>query len=126
MAQAYCEQFVRPVDEEPGMYFNSIGLMKVRDGGLDIVIPMDVSFIKPHIDNLNAIFGTTRFLCRDILENTECHNMLEPLTLRFKDAIRDFESISHLMPTQVKRSAWFSGVGTVFKHVFGTMDEDDA
>lgn len=117
---------VQPIDGEPGIYFNHIGTTTIRDGGLDVVIPKDISFIKPHIDNLNEIFGTSRFLCRDVLDNSECHNVLEPLTLRFHDAIRDFKSISHLTSGRIKRSAWFSGIGTVFKHIIGTLDEDDA
>lgn len=39
----------------------------------------------------------------------------------------DFDSISHIIANdRVKRSAWFSGVGTVLKYIFGTLDEDDA
>ncbi|CAG9133161.1 unnamed protein product [Plutella xylostella] len=103
-----------------------MGQMKIQSGYLDVVIPIDVSYIRPHINNLNEVLGTTRFLCRDVLDNTECHNMLEPITVRFHDAIRDFEAIAHLMPNPVKRSAWFGGIGTVFKHVFGTLDQNDA
>ncbi|CAG9109133.1 unnamed protein product [Plutella xylostella] len=120
------DNFIHPVSGEPGIYFDHMGQMKIQGGYLDVVIPIDISYIRPHINNLNEVLGTTRFLCRDVLDNTECHNMLEPITVRFHDAIRDFEAIAHLMPNPVKRSAWFGGIGTVFKHVFGTLDQNDA
>lgn len=53
--------------------------------------------------------------------------MLQPLDSLFKDILRDFDSISHIISNSMsKRAAWFGGVGVVFKHIFGTMDEDDA
>ncbi|KPJ05203.1 Envelope fusion protein [Papilio xuthus] len=48
------------------------------------------------------------------------------MTPRLEDIIRDYESISHLITDRSKKSAWFSGIGTIFKHIFGTMDEQDA
>lgn len=59
-------------------------------------------------------------------EFAECINILQPLEVRLADISRDFGSISHLLTRKIKRSAWFAGVGSVLKHVFGTMDEDDA
>lgn len=40
--------------------------------------------------------------------------------------VDDFEALSHLTLSRSKRSAWFGGVGTVLKHIFGTVDEEDA
>lgn len=58
--------------------------------------------------------------------NLQCDDILSPLTFRYNEIKREFDSISHLMSKRNKRSAWFAGIGTVFKHVFGTLDEDDA
>ena len=52
--------------------------------------------------------------------------MLQPLSIRYEDIKRNLDALSHLMSKHNKRSAWFSAVGTVFKHIFGTLDEDDA
>ncbi|KOB66742.1 envelope protein [Operophtera brumata] len=61
------------------------------------------------------------------MDSTTCFNTLQPLDSLYKDILRDFDSISHLVSNHPsKRSAWFSGVGVVFKHIFGTLDEDDA
>lgn len=61
------------------------------------------------------------------LEPSECSNMLQPLNSLYQDISRDFSSISHLVSnSKSKRSAWFGGIGVVFKHIFGTLDEDDA
>lgn len=69
-----------------------------------------------------------RYTCQqsEFINNIECHNMIQPLDSLFHDIIRDYNSISHLIPANSKRSAWFSAVGTIFKHIFGTLDEDDA
>lgn len=39
---------------------------------------------------------------------------------------REFESISYLLDNRFKRSAWIGGIGTIFKQIFGTLDENDA
>lgn len=95
---------------------------------IHIVIPFDISFAPIHIDNIKNVFSTIRYLCQqsESINHFECHNLIQPLDSLFKDIIRDFESISHLTPSNLKRSAWFAGIGTVFKHIFGTLNEDDA
>lgn len=112
----------------PGIHFDPIGSLRLINGHLSVVIPVDISFIKPHIENINNIFETVRTLCKnnDIFEDTECQNLIQPLSTRYNDLTRDFEAISHLIATRTKRSAWFGGIGTAFKHLFGTMDENDA
>lgn len=71
--------------------------------------------------------GTARFLCKQTgeSENIKCHNMLEPLSVRYRDIVAQFGSISHLLDNRSKR-AWIGGIGTILKTVFGTLDENDA
>lgn len=59
-------------------------------------------------------------------ENIQCENTLSPLTVRFNDMKRYHDSLSHLISKRSKRSAWFGGIGTAFKQIIGTLDEDDA
>ena len=112
----------------PGIHFDPVGSLRLINSHLSVVIPVDISFIKPHIENINNIFETVRALCKnnDIFEDTECQNLIQPLSTRYNDLTRDFEAISHLIAMRTKRSAWFGGIGTAFKHLFGTMDENDA
>jgi len=111
-----------------GIYFDPIGSLKIVDGHLDVIIPIDISYIQPHIQNLNGVIGSSKFLCKQsaLYTDIECLNLHQPLSIRYSDIIRDFESISHLIESRSKRSAWIGGVGSLFKHLFGTMDEDDA
>ncbi|VVC90597.1 unnamed protein product, partial [Leptidea sinapis] len=46
--------------------------------------------------------------------------------VRYEDIKREYNSISHLISSRNKRSAWFNAIGTAFRHIFGTLDEDDA
>lgn len=122
------EDFIEPLHKSPGLYFDPVGTMKLINDYLHVVIPIDIKYIKPHIDNINGVFGTARYLCQqsDALEDVECHNIIQPLKALYDGVVRDYNSISHFIPTRSKRSAWFSGVGTILKHVFGTMDDNDA
>lgn len=52
--------------------------------------------------------------------------MLEPLFVRHQNINKQYFSISHLFERRAKRGAWFGGVGTILKHIFGTLDEEDA
>lgn len=119
---------MQPITSSPGIYFDYLGKLKIHNGNLNVVIPLDISYIGPHIENVNSVLGTVRYLCKQskALDDIDCHNILEPLTVRYHDIVKEYSSISHLMNNRAKRSAWFGGVGTVFKHIFGTLDEDDA
>lgn len=46
--------------------------------------------------------------------------------MRFEEIEKQFSSISHLIESKNKRSAWFAGVGSLMKNIFGTLDEEDA
>ncbi|XP_046961251.1 uncharacterized protein LOC124530924 [Vanessa cardui] len=125
------QSYLQPLISSPGIYFDPIGELKMNVGHLDVVTPYDISYILPHIQNINEVLGTIRFLCNQFQNNItfelECHNVLEPLTIRYKDIVSAYSSITHLTGTnKFKRSAWISGVGTLSKIIFGTLNEDDA
>lgn len=116
---------IRPISSSSGIFFDRIGKLSIVKGNLNVISYVDISYIDPHISNLNEILGTMRFVCQQI-DNKQCDNILSPLSIRFKDIKREYESISHLISNRDRRAAWFGAVGSVFKHVFGTLDEDDA
>lgn len=62
----------------------------------------------------------------ETISTLECQNLIEPLTVRYHDIVREYSSLSHLVENRIKRGAWIGGIGTLFKQVFGTLDEDDA
>ncbi|XP_039763987.1 uncharacterized protein LOC120636532 [Pararge aegeria] len=122
-------QYVEPITKSPGILFDPVGTLKLINDQFHIVIPMDVSPYKVYIENIHETFNLVRFQCRENsgLDNIKYQNILQPLDSLFKDILRDFDSISHIISNGIsKRSAWFAGVGVVFKHIFGTMNEDDA
>lgn len=91
-------------------------------------MPINISNIKLHIENILSVLVTIRHLCQqtDALDNSECYNMLNPLTTRYHDINKQYSSISHLLNDKIKRGAWIGGMGTIFKQIFGTLDQDDA
>lgn len=93
------------------------------------MIPVNVSPIEHHLKNIHDVFSIIRFQCRENKETdtTQCQNLLQPLETLYNDIKGDFKSISHIISNSIsKRSAWIGGIGVVFKHIFGTLDEDDA
>lgn len=124
------QEYTHPVKSSPGIYFDPIGKLKINVGRLDIVTAYDVSYIEPHIENINSILGTVRFLCNQIqmetMINLECHNTLEPLSVKYNDIVSAYSSISHLIGSKRFKRAWIGAVGTLSKTIFGTLDEDDA
>lgn len=44
---------------------------------------------------------------------------------RLDSVLRDYSAISHLISDRNKRSAWFGAIGSAFKQIIGTMDEND-
>lgn len=93
-----------------------------------MLVPIDITYIKPHIDYINNVLKSSTLLCQEntVLKESECTNILQPLALRLIDILKDYSTLSHLTSGREKRSAWLAGVGSLFKQVIGTMDEDDA
>lgn len=122
------QEYIQPASNDAGIYFDPIGTLKITDDTLDIIIPIDISFVQPHLENIKDILGTSKFLCKqsNVYYESECHYIFQPLSSRYSDIVRDFNSISYLISKKHKRTAWFSGIGTVIKQLFGNMDENDA
>ena len=59
----------------PGIYFDPAGSLKLINDYIHIVIPMDISFVKPHIENIKSVFGTVRYLCQQNqdINNLDCY-----------------------------------------------------
>lgn len=121
------QELVTPLNKSPGIYFDPVGTLKLVNDHVHFIIPVDLKFIKPHLTNINNIIDTFRILCEKnkAIDDFRCLNTLQPLTSLYDDILRDYDSISHMLSTRNKRSAWFAGIGTVMKKLFGTMDEDD-
>ncbi|KAH9631555.1 hypothetical protein HF086_004716 [Spodoptera exigua] len=129
-ALVWCHQeYVQPINSSPGIHFDPVGELKINTGHLDVVNPVDISYIEPHINNINSILGKISSLCSRFDMKTmiglECHNILEPLTVKFNDIVSEYSSIAHLTSNRFKRGAWISGIGTLSKTIFGTLDEND-
>lgn len=120
-------EYVQQIKSSPGLYFDYLGGLKIKNGQLDVLIPLDITHLKPHIANVDSVLNTARTLCKQTgaVEPSGCFSVLEPLTFLYHDMNREFMSISHLLDNRRRRSAWISGIGTMFKQIFGTLDEDD-
>lgn len=121
--------YVEYITKGPGILFDPVGILKVINDQFHIVIPVDISHFKSHVENIHNVFNIIRLQCRESgeIDDNLCFNQLQPLESLYNDILRDFESISQTISnSKSKRSAWFSGIGVVFKHIFGTLDEDDA
>ncbi|CAK1595947.1 unnamed protein product [Parnassius mnemosyne] len=122
-------QYIERIDKSPGIFFDPVGTLRIINDQFHIVIPVDVHPIQHHLENIHEVFKIIRFQCHESadIDYTQCENMLQPLEALYNDILRDFNAISHIILNGMsKRSAWFSGIGTVFKHIFGTLDENDA
>lgn len=119
---------IEPINESPGIYFDSVGIVKVSEDNLHVLVPVDIVYIQPHLVNLKDILSTSKSFCQQVeqietkLNNTTCHHYFQPLGVRFDGIMRDYSAISHLISTKDKRSAWLPGIGTAFKQIIGTMD----
>lgn len=123
------QDYIQPITASPGLFFDNLGTLKINNAQLKVLIPIDISHFSLHIENIGTALTTTKYLCnqtRIVEVDAECRNMLKPLTVRYRDIVKEFESISYLIDNRSKRSAWIAGVGTVLKQIFGTLDENDA
>lgn len=120
------QDFVHQITASSGLYFDYLGKLKINNGQLDVLVPLDISHFRPHIENIHHAILNVEAMCDQIraINKNECQSMLTPMVTRQRDLYKEFNSISHLLDTRSRR-AWVAGVGSVMKHIFGTLSEDD-
>ncbi|CAH4029192.1 unnamed protein product [Pieris brassicae] len=125
MAQQFIEQMVN----SPGIYFDPIGSLNQIDSYLSVVVPIDVSYIKPHLINLQRSISYSKLICEEslVFNPLECKNLFQPVIIQYEDMTRYSEAIPNLASHHsTKRNALVGVIGTISKKLFGTMDEEDA
>lgn len=122
------KELVQPLDKSPGIYFDPANTLRLINDHIHFIIPVDLKFIQSHLTNTKNVLDTFKVICEQnkALDDFRCLNMLHPLTSLYDDILRDYDAISHLFSPRPKRSAWFAGIGTLMKKLFGTMNEDDS
>lgn len=118
-------KYVQHITAASGIFFDYAGKLKIKSGHLNVIMALDISHFKSHIDNINSTIKFAKNMCNHTLKLMECNNVFEPLEIRQDDIEKQFLSISHLLNPKSKRS-WFGGIGSVMKTIFGTLNEDDA
>lgn len=121
------QEYVKQIKSSPGLYFDYLGKLKIKNGQLDVLIPIDISHLKPHIENIKSALSSTINLCiqTETVDSSECHNVINPLIIMFNDTMQKYTSISHLVDNRNRRNALIGGIGSAFKYIFGTLDEND-
>lgn len=54
---------MHPEENCPSIYFDPIGSIKIINGHLGTILPVDISFIKSHLYKINDILDITRNMC---------------------------------------------------------------
>lgn len=122
------QQFVEPLINSSGIYFDPLGPLNIITNYLSVVIPVDISYIQPHVTDLAYSINSSKSLCEEsnTMSQVECDNLFLPLITRYKELSRDNEALINLTPRHSKREAILGFIGTLSKKLFGTMDENDA
>lgn len=122
------QEIIQPLDKSPGIYFDRVSTLKLVNDHVYFIIPVDINYVKPHLENINDIMNTAKSLCKqnELTNDFQCQYMIQPLMSLYDDILRNYDAISHLISPRSKRSAWFAGIGSLMKTVFGTMDDDDS
>lgn len=124
MTDAHAD-FVQPLTSSTGIFFDGLGKLRIINGNLNVISYVNISYIGPHLTNLKEVIDSIESNCKQT-HYYQCIEILSPLMARYEDIKRDYESMSHLLSKRGRRSAWFAGIGSVFKQIFGTLDEYDA
>lgn len=74
-------------------------------------------------------YKETEILCKTVplfKITLRCGSRLKPLEKRLTKINSLYGSLAHLTSSGRTKRGWFDGIGTVLKHIFGTMDNEDA
>lgn len=121
------QEYVQQITAGSGIHFNYLGTVRAKNNRLNVIIPMEITHFNVHLDDINFVLESVRSLCKqvNVIKVGECQNILDPLTVRYRDIFKQLNSISHLLDNRVKRSAWIGGIGSIIKQIFGNLDESD-
>lgn len=123
----------KKLSPSPGIYFEEIGRLNYYDTTWDIVNYINISVYEQTIAYLEKSLQQTKVFCmiNSVLVNYQrCNTSLKLVERRLYNAkiketsIKDL--LGHTEEVQRNRRGWFNGIGTMFKTLIGTLDEDDA
>ncbi|XP_052740626.1 uncharacterized protein LOC128198569 [Bicyclus anynana] len=124
-------ELITPIVDSPGLYFDNLGILKYYNNFWNIITFTDLSYIKPHVENIKNVIYTVKETCHSYKSakiQSDCSNTLSPLETLLKNVENNYQSLSHLTQEKgrSKRSSWFGFGGPILKQLFGSLDEDDA
>lgn len=107
------------------IYFLDLGPIKIECGNVTISKKIDLKFVHQEIDNIKDGIETATRMYNERNDTVKIKGeLVEEANSLEADINRLYDLVGLERRKRFKRG-WFDGVGTVFKHVFGTMDAQD-
>ena len=123
----------KKLSPSPGIYFEEVGKLNYYDTTWKVVNYINISVYEQTIAYLERSLQQTKVFCvinPVLFSYQRCNTTLKLVERRLyntkmkETSIKDL--LGHTEQVQRNRRGWFNGIGTMFKTLIGTLDEDDA
>lgn len=129
-AHVLCEGYTnQKLINSPGLYFENLGPISYYTSTWDLVTHIDISQQTNHLITVKTIFNSTKKLCSLIMFNTErtlCLQTMQLISSKIPQLSLKEKSLYEFLGTSRTKRGLFNGIGTIFKTIIGTLDNDDA
>lgn len=115
------------IDSSPGIHYEKIGVLNYCETNWKLVTYLDYSSLETLIGDLENYYSKTVQICLTTIygKYSSCNKTISLLGQTFQKLIKQREELKQLVSHRTKR-AWFNIIGSAFKTIIGTLDEDDA
>lgn len=117
-----------PITRTSGIYYEQLQQVKFSENSWELVTYLDLSSFETNFKFLNSTFKKLKTICRNELSNLpNCKpnlNLLNQLIPNINEKEQTLKTL--FMSYKREKRALLNIVGSTFKALFGTMDNDDA
>lgn len=119
---------VHNIESSPGIYFEKLKPALFYDDNWRIITHLDIQSFQEKLNLIDNIYNKIIHLCENsVYKNySSCSNNLKIISQIIPTLHSKNNYFKQIIGHYRTKRGWFNGVGTVFKTLIGTMDQNDA
>lgn len=121
-------QHITKIEKSPGIYYEEITYIKFQETSWDLITYLDLNIFEDKLRFLDNSYSKISTLCqhKSLLDLSLCKTHLKTIHQLLSNMNSKEQTLKIFISHNRVKRAWLNIVGSAFKTIFGTMDQQDA
>lgn len=128
LAGCRCQYTISAINKSSGLFYEHVKNIKLFNSQWNLVTYTDLFHINKKLTFITNSYKVTKTLCQQkmFISSTSCKTSLIIVDKLIPNLLQKENTLKTLMSHNRVKRGWFNLVGSTFKTVFGTLDQNDA